>query len=170
MLKALFIEQVRQGRPITITDPAMTRFMMSLDQAVDLVLFAFKNGVNGDIFVQKAPAATIDLLAKTIRNLLACPDHLIKTIGMRHGEKLYESLLTSEEMAKAVEMDNYYRIPADVRDLNYEEYYQQGDMTLSNRLEYNSHTTYQLNGNELTDMLLNTRELAVEFNKAGVSM
>lgn len=116
----LFINQIREGKEITITDPAMTRFMMSLDDAVDLVMFAFENASNGDIFVQKAPGATIELLANTLKNLLNKSEHKINIIGTRHGEKLYETLLTREEMVSAIDMDKYYRIPSDSRDLNYQ--------------------------------------------------
>ena len=126
----LFIDQVRNGKPITITDPNMTRFMISLDDAVDLVLFAFENGQSGDIFVQKAPAATIKLLADTMKKILGEPDHEVKTIGTRHGEKLYETLLTKEEMVKAIDMEKYYRIPADTRDLNYSKFLKKAKKSL----------------------------------------
>lgn len=163
----LFIDQVRTGKDITITDPAMTRFMMSLDQAVDLVLFGFENGNSGDIFVQKAPAATIELLAKTITNLLGRPDHKIKIIGTRHGEKLYEALLTREEMVSAEDMGNYYRIPADIRDLNYSNFFEEGESVISQAHEYHSHNTKQLDQDELKNVLLNLREIQddlKEFN------
>ena len=117
-----FIEQIKKKQKITITDPKMTRFMMSLDDAVNLVKFAFNNGTNGDIFIQKSPAATIELLAKALTNVLNKPEHNIKIIGTRHGEKLYETLLTREEMVNAVNMDKYFRIPSDTRDLNYSKY------------------------------------------------
>ena len=155
----LFIDQVRSGKPITITDPSMTRFMMSLDQAVDLVLFAFENGQNGDIFVQKAPAATIELLANTMKNILGRPNHEVKTIGTRHGEKLYETLLTKEEMVKAVDMGEYYRIPADTRDLNYNQFFEEGEEVITEAHEYHSHNTHRLNEDELTELLLNLREI-----------
>ncbi len=163
----LFIEQIRQSKPITITNPDMTRFMMSLEQAVELVLFAFNNGKNGDIFVQKAPAATIDLLAKTIRKLLNRTQHEIKIIGTRHGEKLYESLLTKEEMIHAENMGDYYRIPADDRDLNYEKYFNKGEVIVQSE-EYHSHNTRRLNENELLSMLRNLRELQEEMKEFGV--
>ncbi len=149
----LFIEQIQQDKPISVTDPAMTRFMMTLDEAVDLVLFAYEKGLNGDIFVQKAPAATISLLVKTLKTIFNKPDHEVKIIGTRHGEKRYESLLTAEEMVKAVDMGQYYRIPADVRDLNYDEYYDQGEAAATRLSEYHSDNTYQLNQEELTDIL-----------------
>ena len=155
----LFIDQVRNGKPITITDPNMTRFMMSLDQAVDLVLFAFENGQSGDIFVQKAPAATVELLANTMKNILGKSDHKIKTIGTRHGEKLYETLLTKEEMVKAIDMGEYYRIPADTRDLNYNQFFEEGGEVITEAGEYHSHNTHRLNEEELTELLLNLREI-----------
>ena len=155
----LFIDQVRHGKPITITDPNMTRFMMSLDDAVDLVLFAFENGQSGDIFVQKAPAATVELLAHTMKNILGVPDHEVKTIGTRHGEKLYETLLTKEEMVKAIDMERYYRIPADTRDLNYNQFFEEGEEVVTEASEYHSHNTHRLNEDELTELLLNLREI-----------
>jgi len=155
----LFIDQVRNGKPITITDPNMTRFMMSLDDAVDLVLFAFENGKSGDIFVQKAPAATVELLAHTMRKILGAPDHEVKTIGTRHGEKLYETLLTKEEMVKAIDMERYYRIPADTRDLNYNQFFEEGEEVVTEAGEYHSHNTHRLNEDELIELLLNLREI-----------
>jgi len=155
----LFIDQVRNGKPITITDPNMTRFMMSLDDAVDLVLFAFENGQSGDIFVQKAPAATVELLAHTMKNILGAPDHEVKTIGTRHGEKLYETLLTKEEMVKAIDMERYYRIPADTRDLNYNQFFEEGEEVVTEAGEYHSHNTHRLDEDELTGLLLNLREI-----------
>ena len=155
----LFIDQVENGKPITITDPNMTRFMMSLDDAVDLVLFAFENGKSGDIFVQKAPAATVEILAHTMRKILGVPDHEIKTIGTRHGEKLYETLLTKEEMVKAIDMEKYYRIPADTRDLNYNQFFEEGEEVVTEVGEYHSHNTHRLNEDELTELLLNLREI-----------
>ena len=155
----LFIDQVKNGKPITITDPNMTRFMMSLDQAVDLVLFAFENGQSGDIFVQKAPAATVEILANTMKNILGRPDHEVKTIGTRHGEKLYETLLTKEEMVKAIDMGAYYRIPADTRDLNYNQFFEEGEEVITEAGEYHSHNTHRLNEDELKDLLLNLREI-----------
>ena len=155
----LFIDQVRNGKPITITDPNMTRFMMSLDDAVDLVLFAFENGQSGDIFVQKAPAATVELLAHTMKNILGVPDHEVKIIGTRHGEKLYETLLTKEEMVKAIDMERYYRIPADTRDLNYNQFFEEGEEVVTEAGEYHSHNTHRLNEDELTELLLNLREI-----------
>ena len=155
----LFINQIRTGRPITITDPDMTRFMMTLDQAVDLVLFAFENGRSGDIFVQKAPAATIKLLAKTLTTILGKPTHDIKIIGTRHGEKLYETLLTKEEMVKAIDMEDYYRIPADNRDLNYNKFFEEGEEIITQAGEYHSHNTHQLDENELANLLHGLTEI-----------
>ena len=163
----LFIDQVRNDKPITITDPNMTRFMMSLDQAVDLVLFAFENGKSGDVFVQKAPAATVELLANTMKNILGRPNHVVKTIGTRHGEKLYETLLTKEEMVKAIDMGEYYRIPADTRDLNYSQFFEEGEEVITEAHEYHSHNTHRLNKAELTELLLSLREIQddlQEFN------
>ncbi len=155
----LFINQIRNGSPITITDPGMTRFMMSLDQAVDLVLFAFENGTSGDIFVQKAPAATIKILAETLKNILGKPDHEVKIIGTRHGEKLYETLLTKEEMVKAIDLGEYYRIPADNRDLNYNIFFEEGEEIISQAEEYHSHNTHRLSEEELSSLLMNLREI-----------
>ena len=155
----LFLNQIKNGKPITITDPNMTRFIMSLDDAVDLVMFAFKHAKSGDIFVQKAPAATVKLLAETIKNILGIPNHDVRVIGTRHGEKLYETLLTKEEMVKAIEMKNYYRIPADVRDLNYSKYFELGEEIVSEADEYHSHNTKRLNEKELTMLLKNLKEI-----------
>lgn len=164
----LFIEQIRNNKTITITDPAMTRFMMSLDQAVDLVIFAFKNGKNGDIFVQKAPAATIELLAYTLKKILNKSEHEVKVIGTRHGEKLYETLLTKEEMVKAIDMDEYYRIPADSRDLNYNKFFEDGEEVVTQAGEYHSHNTHRLNEEELRKMILELYEVQDELKEFGV--
>ena len=161
----LFINQIRKNQPITITDPEMTRFMMTLDEAVDLVLFAFENGESGDIFVQKAPAATIKLLAETISNILNRPNHEIKTIGTRHGEKLYETLLTKEEMVKAVDLENYYRIPADNRDLNYNKFFNEGEEIITQAGEYHSHNTHRLNQDELSNLLMSLREIQQDIEE-----
>jgi UDP-N-acetylglucosamine 4,6-dehydratase/5-epimerase len=140
----LFTNQIRAGQAITITDPAMTRFMMTLDHAVDLVLFAFQNGQPGEIFVQKAPAATIEVLAKALTNMLGAPNHPINIIGTRHGEKLFEVLLSREEMAAAQDLGGYYRVPPDLRDLNYGKFVEQGEVKISEAGEYNSHNTTRL--------------------------
>jgi len=155
----LFLQQMKDGKPITITDPNMTRFMMSLDQAVDLVMFAFENGNSGDIFVQKSPAATIEVLADTLRKLVGKPTHEIKILGTRHGEKLYETLLTKEEMVKAQDLGDYYRIPADNRDLNYGKYFEIGEEVITQAGEYHSHNTHRLNHEELKQLLLDLREI-----------
>jgi len=164
----VFIEQLKRNKPLSITNPEMTRFMMSLDDAVDLVLFAFKNAQNGDIFVQKAPASTVKLLAKTLKNIFKKPNHEIKIIGTRHGEKLYETLLTKEEMVKAIDMNRYYRIPIDNRDLNYEIYEDIGEDDITNAEEYHSHNTYRLNEHELKGMLLNLYEIQDDLKEIGV--
>jgi len=164
----LFIDQVRQEKDITITDPAMTRFMMTLDQAVELVLFAFKHGQSGDVFVQKAPAATIDLLARTLIKLLGVPEHKISIIGTRHGEKLYEALLTREEMVSAEDMGDYYRIPADSRDLNYSKYFEEGECVVTQAHEYHSHNTHQLGPDEMRNMLLGLKEIQDDLKEFGV--
>ena len=140
----LFIEQIRAGKPITITDPAMTRFMMTLDDAVDLVLYAFDHGKPGDILVQKSPAATIETLAKAITGLMGVPDHEIRVIGTRHGEKLYEALLSREERVAAEDLDGYFRVPPDLRDLNYGKFVEQGEVRISGAEDYNSHNTERL--------------------------
>lgn len=136
----LWIEQIREGKPITITEPAMTRFVMSLEEAVDLVLFAFENGESGDILVQKAPACTIEVLAEAVKELFA-PDTEIKVIGIRHGEKMYETLLTNEECANAIDMGDFYRVPADKRSLNYDKYFKDGDKKRNTLTEFNSNNT-----------------------------
>ena len=164
----LFVEQIKNNQEITITDPSMTRFMMSLDEAVDLVLFAFENGDSGDIFVQKAPAATIELLTTTLKNILNKPNHKVKIIGTRHGEKLYETLLTKEEMVKAIDMDRYYKIPSDNRDLNYNKFFEDGEEIVTQSGEYHSHNTHRLNENELKEMLLNLYEIENELKDFGV--
>lgn len=149
----LFIKQIRENTEITITDADMTRFMMSLDDAVDLVLHAFKNGRNGDIFVQKAPAATIAQLANTIKEMLSVPDHPVRTIGTRHGEKLYEVLLSREEMFVSEDQGMYFRVPADLRDLDYDAYFDKGQELVSGSAEYNSHNTHRLDREELKILL-----------------
>ncbi|MDO9419784.1 MAG: polysaccharide biosynthesis protein [Herminiimonas sp.] len=150
----LFVEQLQAGKALTITDPAMTRFMMTLEDAVDLVLYAFQNGKNGDIFVQKAPAATIEVLASALLGLLQKTTHSIDVIGTRHGEKLFETLLSREEMAAAEDRGDYYRIPPDLRDLNYGKYVEQGESRISNSEDYNSHNTERLDEVGMTQLLL----------------
>jgi UDP-glucose 4-epimerase len=149
----LFVDQIKKGNPLTVTDPNMTRYMMTLDDAVDLVLFAFQNGNPGDIFVQKSPAATIEVLAKALLELYKVKNQ-IKIIGTRHGEKLYETLVNREEMVKAEDLGNYYRIPADTRDLNYNRFFIEGEAQISQMEEYNSHNTIRLNIEETKQLLL----------------
>ena len=163
----LFINQIRKDKPITITDPAMTRFMMSLDDAVDLVMFAFKHGTNGDIFVQKAPASTIELLANTLVKMLNKPKHTIKIIGTRHGEKLYETLLTREEMVNAIDMGDYYRILSDTRDLNYNKYFVDGEV-IKEVKDYNSHNTKRLNEEQMREMILKLHEVQNDLKELGI--
>lgn len=148
----LFIKQIKEGLPLTVTEPNMTRFMMSLDEAVDLVLFAFENANPGDLFVQKAPAATIHDLAIAVKELFNA-DNEVRVIGPRHGEKMYETLCTKEEMSKATDMGNFYRVPADFRDLNYTKYIDRDYPRLMSE-EYNSENTRRLNVNELKELLL----------------
>ena len=149
----LWIDQIKAGKDITVTDPNMTRYMMTLDDAVDLVLYAFENGQNGDLFVQKAPAATLTVLAEALKELYKI-DTNVRVIGTRHGEKLYETLVTREEMAKAEDMGNYYRIPADNRDLNYDKYFVEGEEELSIIEDYHSHNTAQLDVEGMKKLLL----------------
>lgn len=149
----LWIDQIKSGKEITITDPRMTRFMMTLEDAVDLVLYAFQNGKNGDLFVQKAPASTLDVLAKSLVNLFKA-ETKIKVIGTRHGEKLYETLVTREEMAKSIDMGDYYRVPCDSRDLNYDKYFVEGEEEVSKIEDYHSHNTKQLDLEGMKELLL----------------
>jgi UDP-glucose 4-epimerase len=149
----LFRDQIKAGRPLTLTDPDMTRFMMSLDDAVDLVLFAFKNGVGGDTFVQKAPAATIKVLAEAVKTIFKA-DTEIKVIGTRHGEKKHETLLNREELVHAEDLKEYYRVPSDTRDLNYGKYFEQGEGTVSIEEDYTSGNTRQLTKDEMIEMLM----------------
>ena len=153
----LFIEQIRAGKPITITDPSMTRFMMTLDDAVDLVLYAFEHGQPGEIFVQKAPAATIEILAKALTALVGKPEHEVRVIGTRHGEKLYEALLSREEMVAAEDLGGYFRVPPDLRDLNYGKFVEQGEVKISQATDYNSHNTEQLNLAGMQALLMKLR-------------
>ncbi|MFZ2360457.1 MAG: polysaccharide biosynthesis protein [Anaerolineae bacterium] len=154
----LFVDQIKAGKPLTVTDPHMTRFMMSIDDAVDLVLYAFQHGQPGDLFVQKAPAATIETLAQAMLRVFGA-DNPIQIIGTRHGEKQYETLLTREEMIRAVDLGGYFRIPADNRDLNYDAYYTEGLEPLSQQEDYNSHNTRRLSVEEMVEMLLGLPEV-----------
>lgn len=159
----LWIEQIKEGKPITITEPSMTRFIMSLDEAVDLVLFAFKNGVSGDILVQKAPACTIEVLAKAVTELFK-RDTEIKVIGIRHGEKMYETLLTNEECAGAIDMGDFYRVPSDKRGLNYDKYFKDGDKERNHLSEFNSNNTELLNVGQVKEKLLSLQYICDELN------
>jgi UDP-N-acetylglucosamine 4,6-dehydratase len=150
----LFVRQIQDGLPLSITDPEMTRFMMSLDAAVELVLHAFQSGSNGDIFVQKAPASTVASVADAVRRIMGKPDHPIEVIGTRHGEKLYETLLTREEMALAEDQGDYYRVPPDNRDLNYAAYFAEGEKTISEAIDYNSHNTKRLDDEGTRELLM----------------
>jgi UDP-glucose 4-epimerase len=153
----LFTNQIRAGQAITITDPNMTRFMMTLDDAVELVLYAFEYGSPGDIFVQKAPAATIEILAQALTGLLGLPKHPINIIGTRHGEKLFEALLSREEMVAAQDLGGYYRIPPDLRDLNYGKFVDLGETKISEAVEYTSHNTTRLDVSGMTALLMKLR-------------
>jgi UDP-glucose 4-epimerase len=153
----LFVDQIRAGKPLTITDPNMTRFMMTLDDAVDLVLFAFEHAKPGEIFVQKAPAATIETLAHALRGLLGVPNHEVRVIGTRHGEKLFEALLSREEMVAAEDLGGYYRVPPDLRDLNYSKFVEQGETKITEAVDYNSHNTTRLDLTGTQALLMRTR-------------
>ena len=158
----LWIEQIKAGNPITITEPSMTRFIMSLDEAVDLVLFAFENGISGDILVQKAPACTIETLAKAVTGLFK-PGHEIKVIGIRHGEKMYETLLTNEECANAIDLGDFYRVPSDKRDLNYDKYFKEGNTERNTLTEFNSSNTDLLNVEQVKEKLLSLQLIRDEL-------
>ncbi len=159
----LFVSQLKEGRPLTVTDPNMTRFLMSLEDSVDLVLYAFEHGEQGDIFVQKAPASTVADLAHAIK-LIFKKDNPIRVIGTRHGEKLFESLISREEMAKANDMGDYYRIPADNRDLNYAQFFSEGEERISHLEDYTSHNTRRLEVEEIKSLLLNLDYIKGELN------
>ncbi|MBF0414778.1 MAG: polysaccharide biosynthesis protein [Magnetococcales bacterium] len=153
----LFVDQIRAGKPITITDPNMTRFMMTLDDAVNLVIYAFEHGKPGEIFVQKAPAATIETLAYALTGLLDVPQHEIRIIGTRHGEKLFEALLSREEMVAAEDLGEYFRVPPDLRDLNYGKFVEQGETKITEAVDYNSHNTTRLDKAEMQTLLMKLR-------------
>jgi UDP-glucose 4-epimerase len=159
----LFVSQIKEGRTLTITDPNMTRFLMSLEESVDLVLYAFNNGKQGDLFVQKAPATTVGDLAEAIRQIFGAKVP-VRVIGTRHGEKLYESLISREEMAKAEDMGDYYRIPADNRDLNYAQFFSEGEEKIAQFDDYTSHNTKQLNVEQVKSLLLNLDFIREELN------
>ena len=159
----LWIDQIKNGQPITITEPTMTRFIMSLDEAVDLVLFAFENGVSGDILVQKAPACTIQVLAQAVCELFGGNKDEIKIIGIRHGEKMYETLLTNEECANAIDMGDFYRVPCDKRGLNYDKYFKNGDIERNPLTEFNSHNTELLDVKQVKEKLLSLQYIRDEL-------
>jgi UDP-N-acetylglucosamine 4,6-dehydratase len=168
----LWVEQIKNGKPITITDPNMTRFMMTLDDAVDLVIYAFEHGHNGDLFVQKAPAATLDVLARALKETYAQINPVygtteVKTIGTRHGEKLYETLVTREEMAKAIDMGGYYRIPCDTRDLNYDKFFTEGNENIAQIEDYHSHNTVRLDVEGMKTLLLKLRFIREDLGLEG---
>ena len=164
----LWIDQIQAGKPITITEPTMTRFIMSLDEAVDLVLFAFENGTSGDILVQKAPACTIETLARAVTGLFA-PEHEIKVIGIRHGEKMYETLLTNEECANAIDMGQFYRVPCDKRGLNYDKYFKEGNIERNKLTEFNSNNTDLLDVEQVKQKMLSLQYIRDELDKAGIA-
>lgn len=159
----LFVSQLKEGKPLTVTDPNMTRFLMSLEDSVDLVLYAFKHGKQGDIFVQKAPASTVADLAQAIKEIFI-KDEPVRVIGTRHGEKLYESLISREEMTKAEDMGGYFRIPADNRDLNYAQYFSEGEEEISHQEDYTSHNTERLNVEQVKNLLLKLDYIKEELN------
>ncbi len=163
----LWIEQIRSGNPITLTEPSMTRFIMSLDEAIDLVLFAFEHGQNGDILVQKAPACTIGTQAEAVCDLFGYKKEDIKVIGIRHGEKMYETLLTNEECAKAEDLGNFYRVPADNRGLNYDKFFKEGDETRNVLTEFNSNNTRQLNVAETKEKIASLDYIQKELSGEG---
>ena len=163
----LFIDQIRAGKPITVTEPTMTRFIMSLEEAVDLVLYAFENAESGDIMVQKAPACTIETLARAVCELFHAADHEVRVIGIRHGEKMYETLLTNEECAHAIDMGNFYRVPCDKRGLNYDKYFKQGDVTRTKLSEFNSSNTELLDVDQVKGKLLALQYIRDELASFG---
>ena len=160
----LWIEQIKQGNPITVTEPTMTRFIMSLEEAVELVIFAFQNAESGDIMVQKAPACTIEVQAQAVKELFHSDDE-IKVIGIRHGEKMYETLLTNEECANAIDLGNFYRVPCDKRDLNYDKYFKDGDVERNPLTEFNSNNTELLNVEQVKDKLLSLQYIRDELEE-----
>ena len=165
----LFVNQVQRGVPLTVTDPEMTRFMMTLDDAVNLVLYAFQNGQSGDVFVQKAPAVTIEILIKAVLGLMGAPNHPVNIIGTRHGEKLYETLLSREELVAAQDFGDYYRVPPDFRDLNYDQYVEHGEKKISLAEDYNSHNSERLNMHDMENLLMTLGDLKVLGDNAGIN-
>jgi UDP-glucose 4-epimerase len=164
----LWIDQIKSGKPITITDPTMTRFIMSLDEAVDLVLFAFENGQSGDILVQKAPACTIKTQAEAVCELFGGDKNNIKVIGIRHGEKMYETLLTNEECGNAIDMGDFYRVPCDKRGLNYDKYFKDGDTERNPLTEFNSNNTKLLTVEETKKKILSLQYIRDELDAMGI--
>jgi UDP-glucose 4-epimerase len=164
----LWIDQIKNGMPITLTDPAMTRFIMSLDEAVDLVMFAFNMGESGDILVQKAPACTIQTQAEAVCELFGGDKNNIKVIGIRHGEKMFETLLTNEECAGAVDMGGFYRVPCDRRGLNYDKYFKDGDVNRNTITEFNSHNTELLGVDQVKEKLLTLQYIRDELDAMGI--
>lgn len=164
----LFIEQIKAGKPITVTDPNMTRFVMTLDEAVDLVLFAFEHGASGDILVQKAPACTIGVLTQAVKQLFA-PEHEVRVIGIRHGEKMYETLLTNEECANAIDLGDFYRVPSDKRGLNYDKYFTEGEAERNLLEEFNSNNTDLMTVEEVKQKLLTLEHIQQELARWGES-
>lgn len=165
----LWIDQICNGNPITITEPSMTRFIMSLDEAVELVLFAFENGNSGDILVQKAPACTIEVQAQAVCELFGGKKEDIKIIGIRHGEKMYETLLTNEECAKSIDMGEFYRVPADNRGLNYDKFFKDGDIDRNTLTEFNSNNTELLNVEQVKEKLLALKEIREQLDRIGIT-
>lgn len=165
----LFIEQIKEKKPLTITNPNMTRFIMSLDEAIDLVMFAFENAKSGDIMVQKAPACTIGVLAQAVKEIFHAENEDMKIIGIRHGEKMYETLLTNEECVHAIDMGNFYRVPCDKRDLNYNKYYYNSDDVYSGLTEFNSNNTELLTVEEVKSKLLGLEYIKNELNSLGIN-
>ena len=166
----LFVNQIQRGVPLTATDPEMTRFMMTLDDAVNLVLYAFQNGQSGDVFVQKAPAVTIEILIKAVLGLMGAPNHPVNIIGTRHGEKLYETLLSREELVAAQDFGDYYRVPPDFRDLNYDQYVEHGEKKISLAEDYNSHNSERLNMHDMEDLLITLGDLKALGDNAGTNL
>ena len=166
----LFVDQINGDKPITITDPQMTRFMMTLDEAVDLVLYAFRHGKSGEVFVQKAPAATVQVLASALTDLLGKPEHPVRVIGTRHGEKLYEALLSREEMAAATDLGGYFCVPPDLRDLNYGKFVEQGEVEITEASEYNSHNTARLDVPATQALLMKLRYMQATLDGESIDV
>ena len=164
----LFIDKIKNGLPLTITEGSMTRFIMNLDEAVDLVLYAFENGSQGDLFVQKADACTIDVLTQAIKELFGVPDYPTQVIGIRHGEKMYETLLTNEECAKAEDLGSFYRVPCDKRGLNYDKYFVEGDTHRTKLSEFNSNNTRLLDVEQVMEKLMELKYIRYRLAELGI--